>query len=427
MNMAKIGIIGGGMAGLGAAYELSLAGHEVVLYERSNQLGGLAGSLAVNNVPIEQYYHHMFPSYNDMIPLANELGLGKDVFFKKASTAYFIGGRFFPFNGALDLLRFTPLPFIDRIRTGVVVLLLRLKRNWRSLEKIRASDWLLRYFGSNVYRTLWEPLISSKFGRYARDITMSWFWGRIYERPTSFGYFTGGFKRFVDALEQRLVRQGVSLVRGASVERIEKTERGFLVHAGSVQDFDEVIIATPPAPYLKLARALISDAAAAKAERMPYMGTVCAIAVLDRHFSPHYWINNTRENAPFVVLVEQTRFVPESTYGGKHPLYLARYIDPASDFYRLPDEDIWKQYEEELGRINPDFRRDWIVERYLFRAPFTQPVVTVGYEVPSFSTDCDGLWWVSMSHIYPWDRGTDRSLAAGREVARMIIARSYGS
>ena len=55
--MAKIGIIGGGPAGLALAHELSACGLEVSLFEAAPELGGLARSFRFGDVTIERYYH----------------------------------------------------------------------------------------------------------------------------------------------------------------------------------------------------------------------------------------------------------------------------------------------------------------------------------------------------------------------------------
>jgi len=46
----KVGIIGGGVAGLAAAYYLTGAGHDVVVYERAPFLGGQASTFDVGGV-----------------------------------------------------------------------------------------------------------------------------------------------------------------------------------------------------------------------------------------------------------------------------------------------------------------------------------------------------------------------------------------
>src|SRR6266404_809680 len=70
-----VAVIGGGYAGLAAAYRLGRAGVRVSLFERSAQLGGLAMAFPLGDTEIEKYYHHWFTSDVDILGLLGELGL----------------------------------------------------------------------------------------------------------------------------------------------------------------------------------------------------------------------------------------------------------------------------------------------------------------------------------------------------------------
>ena len=48
------------------------------------------------------------------------------------------------------VLRFSPLPFFDRIRLGILALRARRVENWRELEGVTASDWLRQMGGDKV-------------------------------------------------------------------------------------------------------------------------------------------------------------------------------------------------------------------------------------------------------------------------------------
>src|SRR5712692_5377889 len=72
MNVA---VIGGGIAGLTAAYELSKRGHEVTPYEGAPALGGQAGTFEVEGARLERFYHHLFMADLDMIGLVEQLGI----------------------------------------------------------------------------------------------------------------------------------------------------------------------------------------------------------------------------------------------------------------------------------------------------------------------------------------------------------------
>ncbi|MDO8558247.1 MAG: NAD(P)/FAD-dependent oxidoreductase [bacterium] len=421
----RIAIIGGGFAGLGAAWELSRRRDvEVHIFERSPELGGLAGAFPVGDSHLEQYYHHMFPEYHDLIELSRDLGLEDKVFFKKASSGSFVDGKMYPFSSAFDVLRFSPLAFVDRLRLGLGIAYLRFTKNWKKFENITASAWLKKFFGERIYEVMWRPLLVGKFGERADDVGMVWFWSRIYERPGRFGYIQGGFKTLTNALGKKLEGLGVRIHLNAGVTQFTKNETGkFIVSvAGSNEVFDAVLVAATPMVFLRLAPWLPETYCNALSQ-LKYCGTISVVLTLDRSYSPYYWLNIQDASLPVLAVVEHTNFVGPEHYGGNHLLYVAKYIDPESSLYRMPDADLLKLYFAALKKINPAFDEAWVKDQKIFRAPATQPIAKAGYQRirPEIKTPIPNLYFVSMSHIYPWDRGTERSFCLGKEAAILMM------
>ena len=52
-----------------------------------------------------------------------------------------------------------------------------------------------------------------------------------------------------------------------------------------------------------------------------------------------------------------------------------------------------------------------------------QPVPPVGYAamIPAVRTPLPGLYFASMSQVYPWDRGTNFAVELGQDVARAVL------
>jgi len=131
----RIAVIGGGIAGLSAAYELLKAGQEVHLFERSNFLGGQVVTIPLYGTPIELAYHHLFTSDVVMQELMAELGIIDKLEWYPSKVGWFKGGKIYPFVTPMDLLRFKPLRPWNRLRLGLVVLFLQRYKNWKALEK----------------------------------------------------------------------------------------------------------------------------------------------------------------------------------------------------------------------------------------------------------------------------------------------------
>ena len=226
----KVGIIGGGVGGLAAGYELAKAGHTVELFERAPFLGGLASTFDVGGGRLERFYHHLFLSDTTIIGLLDELGLKDSLIWEDSKVGYFTHGRIFPFATAKDLLKFSPVGFLDRIRMGLVTLYIQRIKNWKRLEDTTAARFMRKWAGRRNYEEIWEPLLRGKFGRYAEQVAMPWMWSKFATRVASrkgllgreqLGYIQGSWQVLIDALEQRITELGGEVRTGVGVSRIE--------------------------------------------------------------------------------------------------------------------------------------------------------------------------------------------------------------
>ncbi|MBC7237508.1 MAG: FAD-dependent oxidoreductase, partial [Chloroflexi bacterium] len=149
----QIAIVGGGMTGMSVADELSRRHHSCTLFEAEPTLGGLAGSFRVGDVYLEKFYHHLFTSDTAMVELIERLGLGDKLEWLPTTNSYFVE-RIYRLSTPLDLLRFTHISLLDRIRLGLLYLRTTFIKDWRPLENITAHDWLIHMAGERVYQAV---------------------------------------------------------------------------------------------------------------------------------------------------------------------------------------------------------------------------------------------------------------------------------
>lgn len=434
----RVAVIGGGVAGLAAGYELVRAGHEVVLFEAGPVWGGQVRTFEIGGGRIESFYHHLFRSDTEIVALIEELGLGPDLRWIDSNVGLHAGGRSYPFIGPLDLLRFDRVSLLTRLRLGLTALWLRRVSDYTRYEGQRASDWITSRVGREGYERVWGPLLRAKFGAYADDVSMVWFWGKIYLRFASregglfakeqLGYLRGSFGRLVDALLAALTAGGAELALSTPVARI--TFADGRVNGLTLADGREVaadaVIATVPSPFFArmLPELPALDARYAELlEAVRYQWATVLVLALDRPLSDIYWLTMTDDDVPFVVAVEQTNFVPPAEYGGQHVVYFSRYADPGDPIVEQDVQQVLDAYEPYIRRINPAFERSWIRDQWLFKDRAGQPIVHAQYHetIPPHRTPVAGLYLANTTQIYPEDRGQNYSIRMGRRVARLAL------
>ena len=435
----RVGIVGGGAAGLAAAYELAVNGHRVVVYERAPFLGGHASTFDVGGAPLERGYHHLFTSDTDIVSLIEEIGLGHQMRWIESKVGTLYDGKIYDFVTPMDLLRFTPLPLVDRLRLGLVTLYLQRRKDWRAYEGVTAADWLRRHAGKRAYEVLWGPLLRGKFGDdYYDQVGMAWIWGKVHTRLASrgkgmakerLGYPIGSFGEVFDVLAERIrEREGVIHI-SSGVERIVVDEgrvKGMEVSVSgsdtTFEGFDAVIATTPSNIFPRLVPPL-SDDYERRLSGVNYMAAVLIILVLDRPLSHVYWLNVADRSIPFVAVVEQTNFIGPEHYGGKHIVYLSNYLNTSHPLYKLDHQELLQEYLPHLRKVNPAFDLSWIETSYHHRIDGAQPIITTGYSdrIPDHRTPFKGVYLANTTQVYPEDRGTNYSVRMGRRVARMAM------
>jgi protoporphyrinogen oxidase len=416
----KLGIVGAGATGLTAAFDAVKAGHDVTVLEASAQPGGLAASIEVGGTPLERFYHHSFRTDRAMIELIEELGLGDRLRFHQPSTGVYIDGTMYPFGTPAEMLRFPKFGLLDRFRFGASSAVLKAVRNGRRFNSVHALDWMRRWAGKRVTETIWEPLLTGKFGDRACEVSMAWLWARIHYRTFDLGYVHGGFEQVYRALLDAVIERGGKVEFDKPVDSIRQPNAAVDVRTadGSGYEFDHVIVTVPQPVFAKAA----GIAADNMLWRNQYLGATCFVLECDRSVIPYYWLNINDTSFPFLAVVEHTRMVDRSEYGGRHIVYVGNYV-PRDDWrFTTEPAQLLEHYLPWLRKLNPGFDRSWILDWHFSAAGFAQPIVTPEYRslIPGHHTSMPGVTLATMSQIYPQDRGQSYAIAMAHDVTRHL-------
>ncbi|HNE67346.1 MAG TPA: NAD(P)/FAD-dependent oxidoreductase [Anaerolineales bacterium] len=422
----KIAIVGAGYGGMVAAWDLKKAGHDVTIFESAEYAGGLASGFKEPHWDwsVEKFYHHWFQSDGEMLGLIRELGLEDKVRFPRPLTVMYYKGKWYPFDSILNALLFPGLGWgLNKIRFGFVGLFLRLTNNWRALEKVTADEWMMKYAGRQVYEQMWKPLLVGKFASFYKDVNMAWLWARMHARTTRLGTFEGGFQKFADLFAEKLRAQGVQIKLGVSIKSIKRDQA-----SGSLlvddQPFDKVLVTSSPSLMAKLCPEL-PESYLKGLLGLKSMGAVVMTLSLAHPLSKegYYWFNVPKEEGyPFLALVEHTNFVPKENFGGDHIVYAGDYLELGHEYFSMSDEQLLERFIPAFQKFNPEFSRDWVKKIWVHKTNYAQPVPLVDHSknIPEIQTPIEGLYFASMSQVYPWDRGTNFAVEIGRKAARMM-------
>lgn len=426
-----VAVIGGGISGLVTAYWLAKTGARVTVYEASDQLGGLGTFFQYRNVFLERFYHCMLPSDRHLLGVLRELGLVDQVYWKETSFGFMRDGRLYGLNTPLELLRFSPLSWVDRIRVGLTGL-------WGSicspngLDDVTCVEWLSRLSGRRAFETFWKPMLQAKFGDRYHEVPALWFWTRFNRekggKRERKGYIRGGYRRIIEALVKSIEAHGGIIRLQSPVEKLDLTENKQLavcVSQSVPQVFDRVVVTTPISFLRKaMAGGQLASAAQQIDVGIDMQGVVNAVFMLRRGFTKHYWVAAIDEEIPFQGIVESTTLLEKIDTAGVHLVYLMNYVHRTDSRFHQSDAEILEAYMAGLKRLFPDFQDEDVIDRFIFRAPFVEPLYTTGYQQRKPPTVLlpGKLYLATTTQVYPEVTSWNGAIGLAREVVDELIS-----
>lgn len=410
--MSKIAVIGGGISGLSVAYFLSRMGFRPVVLERERSVGGIGGWYDINGLSIDSSYHIIFRNDNHILDLLRGLGMVDDVLW---NTLRF---RLDSPDGSLsfsptEILQSGLLSRTERLRLAGMYLRLNLVRDWRSLDRVSAREWITRRGSINIYKRVFEPIIESKWGNDKDEVSAAWFFGRVKPRAESrnplggsekAGYLRGSFQRMFSALENEIIKSGGDVIKNAGVRRIS-FERGRAsvrhdLHGTKETPFDAVV-STVPLPELSRIAMLPRDFEDAL-RRVRYKAVICTVFGLREALTDAYRTVFSGYKLPFGGVVELTNLVPPRHFNDQHIIYIFHFLDEIEGMFSNSDEKILMTHTSSLERLFPGFRRLVLWSR-VYRNRYAEPFYQKNYLdiMPGIKTPVNGLFITGMVQSYP--------------------------
>ncbi len=173
----KYTILGAGLAGLSAGYNLSKEGKTVRLLEKEPYIGGLAASFEIDGYTFD-LGPHRFHTRNQRVQAQVEELIGDNAHWRHRLSRIFMLGRFFnyPLNTA-NILKNLPVWLLVRSFSDYIAV--RVRDRFHPIPDDCFQNWILKRFGKTLYRLFFGTYTEKAWGIPCTQISADWASQRI--------------------------------------------------------------------------------------------------------------------------------------------------------------------------------------------------------------------------------------------------------
>jgi protoporphyrinogen oxidase len=429
MKKQRIAVLGAGPMGLALAYQLARDGHEPVVFEADDRVGGMTAAFDFSGLKIERYYHFHCISDHAFLKVLDELGLSGKMNWVSTKMGYWYRNELQSWGNPVALLKFRGLSFIAKFRYGLHAFLSTKRNDWKSLDKVDAVRWIQRWVGPEAYEVLWRRLFDYKFYDYTNNLSAAWIWSRIRRIGRSrydlfrekLGYLEGGSETLLQAMLADIQNHGGEVRLSTPVTKVN-IEGGKLhgIETSSGKEVFNKVISTIPLPYVPRLIPDLPESILAKYRAVKNIAVVCVIVKLRKPLTENFWLNTNDPDMDIPGIVEYSNLRPLD----KSIAYVPFYMPGEHPNYQLSDETFLGKVKAYFKKINSDLLDEDFLDMRASRYRYAQPIGVPGYleTIPSAKLPINGLWVADTSYYYPEDRGISESIDFGRKMARDVVA-----
>ncbi|NOT85680.1 MAG: NAD(P)/FAD-dependent oxidoreductase [Methylococcaceae bacterium] len=424
----RIAILGAGPMGLAVAYQLALDGHQPVVFEADDRIGGMTATFDFNGLTIERYYHFHCISDIAFFQILDELNLLQKMHWVETKMGYWYQNKLQAWGNPLALLRFQGLSLSAKFRYGLHAFLSIKRQNWKPLDNVEAMGWIKRWVGAEAYEVLWRRLFDYKFYNYAEGLSAAWIWSRIRRIGSSrysifrekLGYLDGGSDTLLQAMKQSIEIHGGEIRLKSPATKVifaDESVKGVMA-GGQFEAFDKVV-STIPLPYIAVLMPDLPPNLLTVFQSRKNIAVVCVIAKLSKQLTENFWLNINDPDMDIPGLIEYSNLRPLE----QHVLYVPFYMPGEHAKFQEPDQVFLDKVRCYCKKINPTLQDSDFLDIRASRYRYAQPICEPSYlsTLPPVELPINGLWIADTSYYYPEDRGISESIGFGRNLAKMVL------
>lgn len=411
--MNRVVVIGGGISGLSVAYFLAKRGIKTVVFESEKETGGLGRCHRVNGMSVDSGYHVFFKKDKHLLDLLNELKFEKDIVWGNLDFQLITERGNVSFS-PLKVISSRSLSFSDKRGLAKIYLKMKNLKDWKSLDKFTAREWVKENSNNGVYEKVFEPIIKAKWGKDSDRSSAAWFYGRIKPRSGSrnifggkerAGYLKGSFRKLFFALEREITNMGGEVITSAKIIKISVknnrvTSVKYRLGNGLMEIKADLVISTVPVQeLLKIAK--LPDDFVKRIKKIRYKAVVCATFGLKGSVTDSFRTIFS-EKRFFGGLVEMTNLIDKKHFRNNHVLYVFNFLNTHERLWKLKNEEIIETYVDDLEKLYPGSKKHILWSR-LYRNRYGEPLYEKDYLriMPDIKTPVKGLFVTGMVQSYP--------------------------
>jgi protoporphyrinogen oxidase len=396
-------VLGGGPAGLAAAWDLVTRGRPVVLLEQGARLGGLCATNEYRGWRFDLGGHRFISGNRELVDRVQAL-MGDDLLRMERRSVIALNGHLidYPLSWR-GLWRRLPAATMARV-LGDYVRESATSR-LRPRPDVTFEDWVVRRFGRRLYDLFFKEYTQKLWGIPPAQLSADWAAQRISllnladvtlrlmglrsDVPRTYAraylYPKLGIGQMFERIAEAVLAGGGEVITGAAA-------RGFVVEGDQVRAvrFEcggqsreiacAAVISTMPLPDLAWALGGRDPELEAAADQLRYRGVRFLNLLIDLpDLSENTWIYVPRKDCLMTRIQEPKRRSPFMAPPGKTSAMLEIPASPGDRVWAMSREELLERGLHELAVLGFDVR-DRVIDAFVISTAHAYPIYALGYQ-----------------------------------------------
>lgn len=403
-NNKHIVILGGGLAGLAAGYELTKKGFNITVLEKWEDVGGLARTLEHKGFKFDTGPHRWYTK-SDMVNTWMLDLLGKDVVKVPRLTRIFFDKKYF----------YYPIKFKNAIlgiglyKSSLAVFdyfMARFKARVLPQKLTTMEDGYINQFGKTLFEIFFKRYSEKLWGRDCQEISVDWVGQRtrglsittlikeslfksnkVVSLVDEFSYPKDGVGQIAYKMRDGIKKQNGKIILNAEVVKVYHEDKKIItvdylqngkrfsikgdqfISSIPINDLINILTPKPPAEIVKLA------------DKLEYRDELQVTLFVNKtKITPDTWVYVHPKNISFMRFMEMDNWSPTLSPKGKTSIVFEIACTEGDAMWRRSDssviELVKKDFIEEFDLVTESD----IIGGFVHRVPKEYPVYHINYK-----------------------------------------------